>query len=355
MLSRRLLYCGLLWLAAPAPAATAAERVSTGRITAAFLSFKKGTPAIRGLRLDPTRELVIEETQKADGSSEFWARLSGDFTAVEESVLMLNRQDTLAKIEPGKLSVRFSTKIPILAERTPVQLTAMRPDGKVEELSATLVARYEKSSVQNIGDLLSGWKMSASLGPSLISHVETAAPSFSAWTLTTKVVADKRIKGPWSVGLLAYVTAVPISASIESVSPTFMGFSLRGGYASGLLKSPWTLTWSLGFYYTSLFGVDGTYGFKNIHGLQPIPYPTLTKRLSSLSTLSMTPKFSPIIATFPNGLIDHYQLALGIKYDRKLKRGRSWFATIDYSRFHVTLGPNQVDSTSMSLAGGVGF
>lgn len=336
--------------ASSAPAA----RVSTGRVVSAKLMFTKGQ-SIRGLRFTNPAQLIIEEQEERDGSFTYFARMAGDFTALEDSVLILNRQDTIAKIEAGKLTQTFSVRIPITADRNPIELEALSPAGKTEPLSAVVVARFEKSSGGIAETLLTGWRSSVSLGPSLISHVETAAPSFSATSATVKVMVDRRIQGPWSLGILAYVTAIPISASIQGLAPTFMGVSLRAGYLTAMLRKPWSLTWNAGFYYTSLFGVEDTYGFTNIHGLQPIPYPTITRSLSSRSSLSLTPKFSPILATFPKGLLDHTQLALGLRYSRLITQKRSWFTTLDYSKFQSKVESGKVTSTSLSLAWGLGF
>lgn len=329
-------------------------RVSTGRVTSAKLMFTNGQ-SIRGFRVNNPAQLIIEEQEERDGSFSYFARLAGDFTALEDSVLILNRQDSIAKIASGKLTQAFSVRIPIVADRNPIELEALSPTGKTEQLSAVVVARFEKSSGGIAETLLTGWKGSVSLGPSLISHVETAAPSFSATSATAKVMVDRRIQGPWSLGILAYVTAIPISASIQGLSPTFLGVSLRAGYLTAGLKKPWSLTWNAGFYYTSLFGVEQTYGFTNIHGLQPIPYPTIARVLTSRSSLSFTPKFSPILATFPKGLLNHTQLALGLRYTRLITRTRSWFTTLDYSKFQSKIEAESVTSTSLNLAWGLGF
>ena len=341
--------------AAPGAPPGAVERVSTGRVTSAKLIKNKDALGIRGLRLSNPGQLIIEEKEARDGGYEYFVRISGEFTAVEDSVLMLNRQEQIAKIQSGRLTQPFNARVQVLSDRTDLRLDALSPSGKIESLDLAVLARFERASGSVMESIVSGWKTSLSLGPSVISHQESEAKPFDATTITFKASVDRRVVGPWSVGAFVFVTALPIQANVDGLSPTFLGMSLRASYLTDWLPQPWSLSWSAGFYYTSLFGVDETYGFTNIHGPQPIPYPTLVRKLSSTSTLSFTPKYSPIWATFPRGLMDHRQLALGLRFSRQINLKRSWFASLDYSQFKSDFNGLSVTSTSTSLAGGVSF
>ncbi len=330
----------------------AADKLSTGRVLSARLLKVRPNANIRGLRIFEPARLLIEEREAPDGGYEYFVKLSGDFTADEDSVLVLNRQDEVARITPGKLTQPFSFRVPVLSERTPIQLEALTSKGRTEALALVIVASFEQS---NLAGDRKGWQPSVSLGPSVIRHQETAAPSFDAAVLTFKAAFEKRLAGPWALGGMLFVTALPMNASIEGLSPVFLGSSLRVGYATRWLPVPWSLSWNLGFYYISLFGVGEAYAFANLYGVQPFPYPVLSRRVSSTSVLSLVPRYSPIWADFPRNLMDHVQLSVSLRYTRLLGRSRSWFVSADYSQFESSFDPVDVKSNSMSLAGGVGF
>lgn len=328
-------------------------QLSTGRAISARVVQPKDA-GIRGLRINTPEKLIIEEQEESGGNFSYFARFSGDFTALEDSVLVLNRQDPIAKIASGKLTQTFSVRIPIVGDKSPFLLEALSPSGKIERLPLVIEAQFEKSA--GIAEtLLSGWVRSLSIGPSMVLHRETLAPTFRATNFTFKLTADRRLPGPWSVGALVYFTAFPVSSSIPTLSPKFLGLSVRGSYQTSWLSRPWSLGWSVGFYYTTLFGGEPTYGFTNIHGLQPIPYPTLTRRLSGVSSLAFTAKYSPILATFPTGLLDHRQAALGLRYNRSISKTRLWFVSTDYSRFDSKFEGATIISESLSLGFGITF
>lgn len=342
-------------IAAPSPvgAPGGSAQLSTGRAISARVVVTEGA-RIRGLRINSPQKLTIEEQEESGGTFSYFARLSGDFTALEDSVLVLNRQDPIAKIASGKLTQTFSVRIPIVADKNPILLEALAPSGRIERLPLVIEAQFEKSA--GLAEtLLSGWVRSVAIGPSVILHRETAAPTFRATNFTFKLTADRRLPGPWSVGALVFFTAFPVSSSIPTLSPKFLGMSVRGSYQTAWLRRPWSLGWSAGFYYTTLFGGEPTYGFTNIHGLQPIPYPTLTRRLSGVSSLAFTAKYSPILATFPKGLLDHRQAALGLRYNRSISKTRLWFVGADYSRFDSKFGDATITSESLSLGVGITF
>jgi hypothetical protein len=53
--------------------------------------------------------------------------------------------------------------------------------------------------------------------------------------------------------------------------------------------------------------------------------------------------------------MDNRQLALSLRYTRQISKRRSWFSSLDYSRFDSKFEDIAVRSTSWNLGFGLGF
>jgi len=309
-----------------------------------------------------------------DGTSKVVTRYFGSSS---ESVLSL--QGRLEREDPSRWNAIwneksfdvgregvFELKIPFDAGFKNLELALVGPKGEVEyhfyqlelEMPAIPVAGEieAKESELPAGEfnqkLKRNWFVSPGLGISSLNYRQTAIDSYQSIVMTAKVSANYFIAPPkWDLGFTGFFNFVSLSRS-SPVDVRFLGLNLRLGYIFPQVEAPWRLSLYGGWYYSTMFASDSSFGYKNISG--PQLFPSLRRNLNNGHAVSAFLKFSPISNNFGFLSLSNHEFATGVSYLIPTET-RTYSISVDYARISFSDEEVEISSNSISLGGSVTF
>jgi len=194
--------------------------------------------------------------------------------------------------------------------------------------------------------------ISPGLGLSSIHFTQTSVDPYSSIVMTAKVSANYFLTPPkWDLGFTGFFNFVSLGKS-ASADVRFLGLNLRLGYIFPEIKSPWRLSLYGGWYYSTMFASDSSFGYKNISG--PQLFPTLRRNLNNGHAFAYYFKFSPISNNFGLFSLSNNELATGISYVIPTQK-RTYSVSFDYARIYFSDGEVDIGSRSISIGGSVTF
>jgi hypothetical protein len=184
---------------------------------------------------------------------------------------------------------------------------------------------------------------------SSISVNQVDADPYSTSTLTGKISINYRlVPQVWDFGFSAFGTLLQLSKSSD-VTCKFLGINTRFGYMIPNISTEWFLSLYAGWYYTSTFVSDNSFGYKNLSG--PQIYPSIKRVLGTGDVLAFYFKYSPIASSLSLLQLSNREIASGISYTRLLPHDRSIGASFDISGTSITLDEltNRTNTWSLGL------
>jgi len=155
----------------------------------------------------------------------------------------------------------------------------------------------------------------------------------------------------WDLGFTGFFNFVSLSRS-SPVDVRFLGLNLRLGYIFPQVEAPWRLSLYGGWYYSTMFASDSSFGYKNISG--PQLFPSLRRNLNSGHAVSAFLKFSPISNNFGFLSLSNHEFATGVSYLIPTET-RTYSISVDYARISFSDEEVEISSNSISLGGSVTF
>ncbi len=188
--------------------------------------------------------------------------------------------------------------------------------------------------------------VSPGVGLSSIHFTQTGNDPYSSLVTTVKVSANYLLFPPkWDLGFTGFVNVASLSKS-TTTDVRFLGLNLRVGYIFPQVTAPWRLSLYGGFYYSTMFASDRTFGYRNIGG--PQLFPALRRTLSNGQGIGTYFKFSPISSNF--GFLDlgSNEIAFGVSYIIPTAV-RTYSISFDYAQMNLKIEDSQLNSRSLSL------
>lgn len=192
------------------------------------------------------------------------------------------------------------------------------------------------------------------LGTSWVSYAQTNLAKVTQTNLTPKLDLSYALDAnEWSVEASGYGSLITYSnSSVAGKGLKFFGGDLRLAYRAPLKKTPWTLHFYGGLYYTSTFGSDSL-GYGEVAG--PEIYPALRYSFADSSSAVAFLKYCPIFSGFALLGLDNSVISGGVSYFLKpvsegALRGVLLGATLDASRLKLVFQGGSVLATTYTLS-----
>ncbi|OFZ20236.1 MAG: hypothetical protein A2X94_15285 [Bdellovibrionales bacterium GWB1_55_8] len=254
----------------------------------------------------------------------------------------------------------FSMRIVLQDEITKELLYAVGPFGEIEEVHfVVLFDGLEVFRAARRKEVLDPEKTrySATLGLGRQSYSETGVQPIEQTSLSTKLSFQNPWEWPWSglasnwmVGASTALTLFPLSTNRPDTEIRFLDASMSLGYRFDGLPNGWGLTFWGGFYYTTMMvSVEpgkNSFGLQNLTGPQFIP--TLSKKVSVRSSVSVYAKVAPIASEGLALRFPSRELAIGLSYTRALKPV-VLTVSLDFARMNGDIAGSSVESTSSAF------
>ena len=285
------------------------------------------------------------------------AVFEGTFLPADPAASKLLLEQAIVEIGKGGA---FQIEIPIEREDPVVKLKAVDGRGKVSTIKGVVVfeerARWIEAAKRGPQKRL---QFSAGLNFSFISYEQEtssgASRELSELGLTVKGAATYLLAPPqWSVGLSAFLTALPVASSADPAA-RFFGLNLRAGYTLPKVRHPWRISVQGGLYYTTMWVAENAYGFRDMMG--PQLFPSVSRELDNGATASAYFKFSPVGGKFSVLSLSNHEIAFGGAYALPEKDGRRISLTLDVAFMKLDLERYgfRMSSSSVSLGAAYGF
>jgi hypothetical protein len=303
----------------------------------------KSSTQIEGLQLDP-QELEVK-SEEDNGKKQDFIILKGSFTRPKWQLIC--QSETLTLSESGG----FQIKIPLTDNQNLMDVSFQAVDGfgKTENEEITIsISQDKEDAIQR------KFLFTPEFGLTSINYIETGKPDYSETALTAKFSASRLVfSQSWNLGANVFFTALPLQKNPDQAA-RFLGINLRLGYVLPFIKSEWKVVVYGGYYFTTMFVEQNSFGFKNMTG--PQLFPTLERRLNNGDSIRGYVKFSPVIGGQFNILsISNRELALGGAYVISLSNGHIMPVTLDVSRFDLVFSDSTLQSTNFSMGVGYGL
>jgi|GEM_PF-1202146 len=198
---------------------------------------------------------------------------------------------------------------------------------------------------------------SPGIGITSLSYTQTGRADYTAIMTTVKVSANYLLFPPkWDLGFSGFMNVASLSKSASS-DIRAIGTNLRVGYIFPEVKAPWRLSLYGGWYYSTMFASDSTFGYQNVSG--PQLYPAIRRTLDNGCAVSAYLKFSPISSSGGIMKLSNNETAIGFGFFIP-GEGRTYGITLDMARISFSQeSPDEetvsIQSTSLSLGGSVTF
>jgi len=261
---------------------------------------------------------------------------------------------------------QFSVDLPYSSQFKSLELVLVGPKGEVEyhfyQLKIELpsvpseegkdVLKPDSADLEFNQKLKRRFFVSPGLGISSISYTQTGVESYRSAVMTAKVASNYLLLPPkWDLGFSGFFNFVSLTKS-SPVDIRFLGLNLRLGYIFPEIKSPWRLSLYGGWYYSTMFASDSSFGYKNISG--PQLFPSLRRNLNNGHAIGTYLKFSPINNNFGFLSLANNEIATGISY--LIPTGKNTFSiSLDYARISFSDEEVAISSRSISLGGSMTF
>jgi hypothetical protein len=261
---------------------------------------------------------------------------------------------------------KFQMDISYNAGLQTLELALVGPKGEVEyhfyRLELQLPAVPKKERAETLGPDLSDFEfnkklnrrffISPGLGVSSLSYSQTSVDPYNSIVMTAKVSSNYLLFPPkWDLGFTGFFNFVSLSKS-SPVDVRFLGLNLRLGYIFPEIKAPWRLSLYGGWYYSTMFASDSSFGYKNISG--PQLFPSLRRNLNNGHAISTYFKFSPISNNLGFFSLSNNEIATGLSYLIPTEK-HAYSISLDYARVQFFDGEVEIGSNSVSLGGSFTF
>jgi hypothetical protein len=288
-------------------------------------------------------ELVLR-LEIADELSDDVVTVSGQYSRPKWQLLF--KDEKLNKSEDGKL--RFKVK---LGNKSVVYLNlkAVGPTGEAEQGVYEIHVSPGDKSPARFGPI----SLKPELGFTSISYRETDQPDYSAFVLTAKVGASRKmLVSELDLGANVFFTLLPISKSSDATA-RFLGANIRLGYLPRSIAPPWKLAICTGLYYTRMFVTSNRFGFAGMVG--PQLFVTGQYTLKNNDAIQGYGKLSPVTSSETDSMwtFKNRELALGGSFIHPLQNGHNLSVGADFSSFNIVFPDMTIQVRSLSL--GVGY
>lgn len=268
----------------------------------------------------------------------------------------------------------YRIRLPISGKYTRFNLTSVLPSGLIEKEEFQIdFAQWDALNKQELeapGGKRGGGsalQKSFSAGYSSLSYQESRVPQIQAAVLTVKgglsgdigrIFSSARTSpSPWSWGLSAYITALPLSTNQPDASFRFLGFNARIGYQLPIPRSPWSLRLQTGLFFTTMF-VKTQNSFPRF-GFQYQSGPQILLAFGRGFGIGKQISSYVKVASIPDGLqifdTSSRELAWGLSYSHPLSSGLSGTLSVDQAWLKTQIRSTVIQSNSLSVGLGVIF
>ena len=243
--------------------------------------------------------------------------------------------------------------------RYQLRLSVVSPYGDVSKTTREVVmpeALWQRLIDEHESGM-SGLAVLPGLGITRIEYLQTGFASYSATNLTAKVsLTTDIVPNRWVLVASAYGTVLTLSRPPEAAL-RFFGLNGRIGWRPSWPASPWRLTLSGGFYYTTTFvsaqDASSALGFINLTGLSVSPL--LERRFESGDRIGFSIKYAPVTDRLSVLALSNRELAFGLSWTFARPGARVWNLGFDWADLQIQLGDSAISSKSTSLGVSVLF
>jgi len=363
----------IIWAAAagvsladePAPAVTASWVVSAP--AEAELASEDGSAPLENVQwsTDLKRVPVRIEIATVEGGTRGLVAsiaLKGVFGSKDHSLILIDKrkgsQEQAIQFKERKDGSReFFFEVPLGAEETRFQLSAVSPTGKpqIQKFIAKFPAYAEFNEAAKL-EPPRRWRLRATLGGSANYFQQTDVTDITQFDLMGKLDFAWSFLRPlqpprWQAGIQAFGTILPLVVRPNSnFAIRFLGGSIRGTYLIQF-KGVWELGINAGFYYITTLNASDQFGFRNMSG--PQLYPSIRRTINAQSEAAAYARYSPVMNRFTFLGLDSHEAGAGLSYTRFLAKGRTLTFSAEWMNLAFTLSSNNVVENQIFL--GVGF
>lgn len=193
------------------------------------------------------------------------------------------------------------------------------------------------------------WVASVGLGVSSLSFSQTGIQDLSELLLTIKFSVTRLLSERWKLGFSGFYNPLILSKNQPDPGIQFLGLNLRASWETHLLPEPWNLSLSGGYYYTTSFVSDISYGYANLQG--PQFYPNLSRKFERGDSAGIYFKFSPVTSNFQLLNLSNREIAAGLTYSRPVNGNHQGTISLDLA--NIQLNPYGIQNRTYSL--GLGY
>lgn len=306
-----------------------------------------GATASRADLVLDTKNAKIEPAFR-DFQTDAQATVPGKVRGERATVLFAGREVPVAP--DGSFKVVFRLTSP----RSQFALTAVDVRGEVRERTYLLsFPDYATWLAKQTNPHKRRFNFSAGLGYTHLNYFETGLGNFTEGAITVKGSALYVWKARLlDLGMSAYFTAMPLSASLAGAKTRFLGLNGRIGYVLPFANEPWRISIMTGIYYTSMFtstaSEAATFGFHDLMG--PQLYPVVRYSLKRGDVLAGYFKFSPVGGGFNLQNLDNREIAFGLSWTApKLIQGGVTFS-VDVAELALLIDGVTISSRTFSFS-----
>jgi hypothetical protein len=256
---------------------------------------------------------------------------------------------------------KFSIDIPYEAGLDRIQLATVSRGGTVRyqvyRVNLVSSAGREIPASEFNSPLKRRFFLLPGIGIGRLSYSQSGISDFNAWTTMVKVSGNYLLFPPkWDLGFTAVANVLNFSRTSSS-DVRFLALNLRLGYLFPGIRDPWRFGLYGGWYYSTMYASDGTFGYKNVTG--PQLFPALRRTFENGHALSGYVKYSPVSRGFRLMKLDSNELAFGLAY--LIPGGSRVFGIhLDYARLRFVDSPSAddivtVNASSITLGGSLTF
>ncbi|MGZ3688277.1 MAG: hypothetical protein ACXWP5_05210 [Bdellovibrionota bacterium] len=310
---------------------------------------------IPGLKLSSTAVRVDLSSTK-DGELTASVPIEGTFEANSRTLLIGTKKVPLQEGKSAGTS-KFAASVPIEDMEMPLTFRAIDAHGGSEEEEIQIIFPdiAEFRSQARGKPYTFPWRLSAGVGPALVSYQQTAiSPSigfgFGAKLAGALSLAPQFRPPGWEVNgdfLMTFLPSLQGQAAPEWVF--FFELDLRGGYAFHFCQDRCQLGLFAGYYYTTMIDQSNAFGFRNMAG--PEIFPAFSFQFDEKNRGELYFKFAPVTSSAALTLSNH-EIGAGISWVRYLPAiHHSVSVDLDYTNLQGTQAILSVAVHSLILAG----
>jgi hypothetical protein len=306
------------------------------------------TPVLEGITWITGNSTEVELKRSSQDEVQLFISLEWKYEGPSANFLV----DEKAAVRSGSLPI-YKAEVRIQAETTPVRIMAVDVTGEIRAQNLEIhFPMFQKVQEDTLGlspsPSRSPFGIKAVAGLNSIRVNQSSSRGLSEWGIYFQVDGTYRLgKSQWLLEGMGWVTTLPFGYS-DSLKANVFGGEAHISYLKSWLNSPWSLSLSLGFYYTTLDVTQQLFGFQDLSAFEL--FPKLEYNLPNGDPLHLTAKYLPVFSGFSSLTFDSRVIEVSAGWDHLVGKSSSRAISVGFNWTDI-----QLKGSGSSFLGAVHF